>query len=554
MGGLESSEAPKAHATPSVAAGQQAAVTLQGPVATPTRRQTLVIVGGTMLALSLGVMDASIVGTAGPTIITDLGGLSLYAWVFSVYVLAQTISMPLLGKLSDIYGRKRFFLIGLVVFLAGSILSGASQNILELIAFRTLQGLGSGAFFTVGLAIVGASVRPEQRSRVLGITGSVFGLGAIMGPTVGSYLVQSVGWRWIFYVNLPFGALSLILVAFGVKEIRASHAGKKIDWAGSLALAGWVSMLLLGLLNGGTTYPWYSWQEALFFAGFVAVLPVFLYVESKAHDPIIPLNLFRIRSISSSFAIQFVRGGVLLGLVAFISLFVQGALGGTIDDTRNVLYSFVVPFIIGSISAGQLLTRLGYRVVAVVGVALMAIGTGLFAFMGLNPSVVELILRGPIAGLGMGIGLASVLSAFQNSVDRRQIGVASSLSTFSLNLGGAIGVSLLGTVQLNSFASRLDTIVQQAPPQARGQLSQLFADPNQVGQLLNSPVAFAQIIAAHPGLAVFVAPIRAALAGSILDGFLVIFAMSVLAVVASLFMPASLKKAQGEAPSAPVAA
>jgi EmrB/QacA subfamily drug resistance transporter len=506
-----------------------------------------------MLALSLGVMDASIVGTAGPTIITDLGGLSLYAWVFSVYVLAQTISMPLLGKLSDIYGRKRFFLVGLVVFIAGSMLSGASQNILELIAFRTLQGLGSGAFFTVGLAIVGASVRPEQRSRVLGITGSVFGLGAIMGPTVGSYLVQSVGWRWIFYVNLPFGVLSLILVAFAVKEIRSSHAGKKIDWAGALALAGWVSMLLLGLLNGGTTYPWYSWQEVLFFAGFVALLPVFLYVESKAHDPIIPLSLFRIRSISSSFAIQFVRGAVLLGLVAFISLFVQGALGGDIQDTRNVLYSFVVPFIIGSIAAGQLLTRLGYRAVAVVGVTLMAIGTGTFAFMGLNPSVVELIARGPVTGLGMGIGLASVLSAFQNSVERRQIGVASSLGTFSLNLGGAIGVSLLGTVQLNSFSSRLDTIVQQAPPQARAQLSQLFADPNQVGQLLNSPVAFAQIIAAHPGLSVFVAPIRAALAGSILDGFLVIFAMSVLAVVASLFMPASLKKAKEEGPPAPVA-
>src|SRR6267378_2985227 len=462
MGSLEPSEARNAQSTPSVSTGPSAAtVTIQTPIVTPTRRQTLVIVGGTMLALSLGVMDASIVGTAGPTIITDLGGLSLYAWVFSVYVLAQTISMPLLGKLSDIYGRKRFFLVGLVVFIAGSMLSGASQNILELIAFRTLQGLGSGAFFTVGLAIVGASVRPEQRSRVLGITGSVFGLGAIMGPTVGSYLVQSVGWRWIFYVNLPFGVLSLILVAFAVKEIRSSHAGKKIDWA--------------------------------------------------------------------------------------------GALGGDIQDTRNVLYSFVVPFIIGSIAAGQLLTRLGYRAVAVVGVTLMAIGTGTFAFMGLNPSVVELIARGPVTGLGMGIGLASVLSAFQNSVERRQIGVASSLGTFSLNLGGAIGVSLLGTVQLNSFSSRLDTIVQQAPPQARAQLSQLFADPNQVGQLLNSPVAFAQIIAAHLGLSVFVAPIRAALAGSILDGFLVIFAMSVLAVVASLFMPASLKKAKEEGPPAPVA-
>jgi EmrB/QacA subfamily drug resistance transporter len=531
-------------------------MTPQGPPVVPSRRQTLVIVGGTMLALSLGVMDASIVGTAGPTIITDLGGLSLYAWVFSVYVLAQTTSMPLLGKLSDVYGRKRFFLAGLLVFIGGSMLSGASQNILQLIAFRALQGIGSGAFFTVGLAIVGSSVRPEQRSRVLGITGSVFGLGAIMGPTVGSYLVQSVGWRWIFYVNLPFGVISFILVALAVKEAHRPGAKKRVDWAGALALAGWVSMLLLGLLNGGTTYPWISWQEVLFFAAFVVLLPVFLFVESKAEDPIIPLGLFRIRTISSSFVIQFVRGGVLLGLTAFISLFVQGALGGNIDDTRNVLYAFVVPFIIGSISAGQLLARLGYRTVAFVGVLLMAIGTGLFAFVGLSPSVFDLIVRAPIAGLGMGIGLASVLSAFQNSVDRSQIGVASSLSTFSLNLGGAIGVSLLGTVQLNSFTSRLATLLQQAPPQAQAQLSQLLGDPNQVGQLLNSPAALAQIVASHPALSAFVPSIRATLAGSILDGFVVIFAMSILAVVASLFMPRSIKKPSGEGspPPPPVAA
>ena len=556
MGGLESSDSPESpdgKIETAVSTGPKAVTaTLQAPTGGLSNRQTLIIVAGTMLALSLGIMDASIVGTAGPTIITDLGGLSLYAWVFSVYVLAQTISMPLFGKLSDVYGRKRFFLAGLLVFIAGSMLSGASQNIGELIAFRAFQGLGSGSFFTVGLAIVGASVRPELRSRVLGLTGSVFGLGAIMGPTVGSYLVQSVGWRWIFYVNLPFGVVSLILVGLTVKEIRGAQTKQKIDWTGAICLAGWVSMLLLGLLNGGTTYPWYSWQEALFFSGFAALLPIFLLVESRAEYPMIPLNLFRIRAISSSFAIQFVRGGVLLGLTAFISLFVQGALGGNIDDTRNVLYAFVVPFIIGSISAGQLLARLGYRVVAFGGVVLMAIGTGMFAFIGTSPSVLDLIVRAPVAGLGMGIGLASVLAAFQNSVDRRQIGVASSLSTFSLNLGGAIGVSLLGTVQLNSFTTRLAAVVQQAPPQAQAQLSQLLGDPNQVAQLLNSPAGFAQIIASHPTLSAFVSPIRAALAGSILDGFMVIFAMSIAAVVASLFMPASTKKDDGK--PAPVAA
>jgi EmrB/QacA subfamily drug resistance transporter len=525
----------------------------QGPPTVPSSRATLIIVVGAMLALSLGVMDSSIVGTAGPTIISDLGGLNLYAWVFSVYVLAQTTSMPLLGKLSDLYGRKRFFLAGLVVFIGGSMLSGASQNIYQLIAFRALQGLGSGAFFTVGLAIVGASVKPEQRSRILGITGSVFGLGAIMGPTVGSYLVQTVGWRWIFYVNLPFGIASLLLLTFAVRETRGPRASNRIDWTGAALLAGWVSMLLLGMLNGGTTYAWYSWQEALFFGLFVALLPLFVYAESRAADPIIPLGLFKIRMISSSFAIQFVRGGVLLGLTAFISLFIQGSLGGNINDTRNVLYAFVVPFIIGSIAAGQILSRLGYRVVAFVGVALMTIGTGLFAFVGLSPSVLDLIIRAPVAGLGMGIGLASVLSAFQNSVDRRQIGVASSLGTFSLNLGGAIGVSLIGAIQLNSFSSRLNNVVQQAPAQAQAQLTAFLADANQVGQMLNSPATLAQILLAHPSLGNFVPAIRSALGGSILDGFLVIFAMSVLSVVAALFMPSRVKRVEEGPPGPPPA-
>ncbi|MDA4118197.1 MAG: MFS transporter, partial [Thaumarchaeota archaeon] len=428
-------------------------------------------------------------------------------------------------------------------FIAGSILSGASQNIDQLIAFRALQGLGSGAFFTVGLAVVGSSVAPEQRSRVLGVTGSIFGLGAIMGPTAGSYLVQSLGWRWIFYVNLPFGVISLVLIAIALREVHGGQAKKPIDWIGAVLLSGWVSSLLLGVLNGGSTYPWYSLPEVIFFGGFIALLPVFLWNEARAVDPIIPLSLFRNRTISASFTVQFVRGAVLLGLTSYVSLFVQGSLGGNIDDTRNVLYAFVVPFMAGSILAGQLINRLGYRIVTFVGVILMAVGTAMFAFIGPSPSIIGLILRSPLTGLGMGIGLASVLSAFQNSVERRQIGVASSLSTFSLTLGGAIGVSIVGAVQVNSLATRLAEIVQQAPVQFRAQLGALLGNPNQVGQILNSPAALAQITAGYPQLANFMPQIRAALGGSILDGFLVIFAMSIISVIASLFIPAPQKRA-----------
>lgn len=529
-------------------------VTTQVPPASqtvvPQRRNVIPIVVGALLSLSLGVMDVSIVGTAGPTIISDLGGLSLYAWVFSIYVLAQLVSMPILGKLSDIYGRKRFFLGGLIVFILGSILSGASQNIVELIAFRALQGIGGGAFFTVGLAIIGSSVRPEQRSRVLGITGSVFGLGAIAGPTVGSFLVQSLGWRWIFYVNLPVGVLSFVMVAVALREARG-QVRKPVDWLGGLLLSGWVSFLLLGVLNGGSTYPWYSLPEAAFFAGFLVILPLFLWQETRADDPIIPLVLFRNRTISASFTVQLVRGAVLLGLVSYVSLYVQGALGGDINDTRNVLYGFTIPYMIGSTVAGRLVDRVGYRIVTFVGVALTAIGTAAFAFIGASPSVIDLIVRSPVTGLGMGIGLASVLSALQNSVDRRQIGVASSLSTFSLTLGGAIGVSLVGAVQVDAFTGGLAQVIAQVPPSAQGQVGQLLGDPNQVGQLLNSPTALAQITSAHPLLVALMPQIREALASSILEGFFVIFAMSMVAVVASLFIPAPRKRRANDAATAP---
>jgi EmrB/QacA subfamily drug resistance transporter len=502
-----------------------------------SQRSALLIIVGVILALLLGVMDQSIVATAGPTIISDLGGLSLYAWVFSAFILAQTVSLAIFGKLSDVYGRKKLFLLGLVIFLAGSVLSGASQRIEELIVFRAIQGVGSGAFFSIGLAAIGASLPPERRARALGIAGSIFGAGAVMGPTVGSYLVQVAGWRWIFYVNLPIGIVSFILVSAKLIESRNDVAKPALDWLGVSSLAGWVSLLLLGLLNGGSTFPWLSWQEILFFAGSGVLFVVFLNVERKAADPILPLSLFKIRTISSSFVVQFMRGAVLLGLVSFIPLFIQGALAGTIDDTRNVLYAFVLPFIVGSVSGGQVVARLGTRAVTFIGSAALVVGSLTLATLGSSPSIVDIMERAGILGLGLGITITAVLSAFQNSVERRQIGVASSVATFSLNLGGAMGVAILGSIQLNSFGARLSEILHGSPPQ----LAQLFVDPNQVAKTLTSPRVVAQLMAKYPGLGPVISEIRIALATSIIQAFILLLVMSVVALIASLFMTGSTR-------------
>lgn len=507
----------------------------------PTRTAVILIIAGTMTALFLGVMDQSIVATAGPTIVSDLGGLNLYAWVFSAFILAQSISLLVLGRLSDIYGRKRLFLAGVLTFLGGSLLSAEAQSIEQLIIFRALQGVGSGAFFSIGLAITGAVVNPMQRARVLGLAGGILGAGAIFGPTAGSYLVQTAGWRWVFYVNIPVGIVSLLLVGFWLKKTRSVQAKRTVDWLGVAALSGWVSFLLLGLLNGGSTYPWYSWQEGALFAGFVILLPVFLFIETRVALPILPLSLFKSRTITSAFIVQFMRGAVLLGVVAFISLFVQGALTGSINDTRNVIYTFVVPFVIASIASGQVVARLGYRLVTLVGMMLVAIGSFLLAFIGPSPSLLSLMQSSVVLGTGLGISIASVLSAFQNSVQRSQMGAVSSLSLFSLTLGGAIAVGVLGTIQVNSLGTRLSGIAQGAPAQYQAPLAALFSNPNLIGRVLTSPAALAQLIVKNPWLAGFVSQIRGALGGSITDAYLLLVALSGIAIVASLFMAGSTK-------------
>ena len=508
----------------------------------PTRTTIILVIAGAMTALFLGVMDQSIVATAGPTIISDLGGLNLYAWVFSAFILAQSISLLILGRLSDIYGRKRLFLAGVLIFLGGSLLSGQARSIEQLIIFRALQGVGSGAFFSIGLAITGAVVNPTQRARVLGLAGGILGAGAILGPTVGSYLVQTAGWRWVFYVNIPVGIMSLLLVGLWLKETGSTQTKQTVDWLGAAALTGWVSFLLLGLLSGGSTYPWYSWQEGALFAGFVILLPVFLIIESRVDVPILPLSLFKSRTISSAFIVQFMRGAVLLGVVAFISLLVQGALTGSINDTRNVIYTFVVPFVIASIASGQVVARLGYRLVTLVGMILVAIGSLLLAFIGPSPSLLGLMQSSAVLGTGLGVSIASVLSAFQNSVQRTQMGAVSSLSFFSLNLGGAIAVGVLGTIQVNSLGTRLSSIAQGAPPQYQTPLTGLFSNPNLIGRLLTSPAALAQLIAKYPWLTDFVSQIRGALGGSITDAYLLLVALAGIAIVASLFMAGSAKK------------
>jgi EmrB/QacA subfamily drug resistance transporter len=494
-----------------------------------------------MTGLLLGAMDQTIVATAGPTIISDLGGLSLYAWVFSAYILTQTVAMPIFGKLSDLYGRRRFFILGLVIFMVGSILSGAAQNIDELIVFRAIQGIGGGAFFPIAISISGVAFPPEQRGRITGIFSGVFGIASVLGPNVGTYLVDVINWRWVFYINLPLGVASIILLLMGLKESRASLK-PRVDWLGIPLLAAWIALLNLGFLNGGSTYPWFSWEEMTFFGAAVVLFGAFIYVERRATEPVLPLSFFRNRNISSASSVSFLRGLMLLAVVSYIPLFVQAGLGYSINQSSNVLDAFLLPMIAGSVVGGTMVTRVSYRVLTVGGLACATVGVYLLSLLGPASSEIQIAESVALLGVGIGTTFSPVLLSIQNSAPRSQIGIASSLAQFMGNLGGTIGLAIMGTVQVNTFASKLSGVLANVPPQYQQQAQQLLGNPNLVGQVLSSPKLLAQLVAQNPAFGQLVPSLRVAFVDSITPLFAIGVGIAVASLIAGLVLKGSMKQ------------
>jgi MFS family permease len=469
-----------------------------------------------MTGLLLGAMDQTIVATAGPTIISDLGGLNLYAWVFSAYILAQTVAMPIFGKLSDLYGRRRFFVLGLVIFMAGSIASGAAQNIDELILSRAVQGMGGGAFFPIALSIAGVTFPPEQRGRITGIFSSVFGIASVLGPSVGTYIVDVVNWRWVFYINLPLGIASIILLFAGLSD--------------------------LGFLNGGSTYPWLSWEEAAFFGGSAILFAAFIQIERTTVEPVLPLSLFKVRNISASSGVSFLRGLMLLAVVSYIPLFVQAGLGHSINASSEILDAFLLPMIVASVMGGTLVTRLSYRTLTVTGMVIATVGAYTLTFVGAAVGTAQLAESCAIMGFGVGMTFSSTFLAIQNSAPRKQIGIASSLPQFMGNLGGTIGLAILGTIQVNTFASKVAGVLTAVPPQYQQLASQYLGNANQAGQILASPQVLQQLLAQYPALTPLIPQLRDAFVDSITPLFTAGVIIGAVAVCAGLLLQGSMKQ------------
>ncbi len=434
---------------------------------------------GVMTGMFIAALEATVVGTAMPTVIASLGGLNHYSWVFSAYLITSTVTVPVWGKLSDLYGRRLIYQSGIAVFLIGSMLSGMSTTMTQLIIFRAIQGLGAGALVPIGMTIIGDIFTLEERAKMQAYFSGMWGLASVIGPVAGGFITDQLSWRWVFYINLPIGLVTSLIIGFALKEPKRTER-PAIDYAGAALLMAAITLLMLGLVEGGTTLAsLFSFENTLCFAGAAVLAGLFVWVETKAADPIIPFKLFRNRVVSVCILAGFLAGVAMFGVISFVPLFAQGALGTTATEAGSLLTPLMLSWVGLSVVGGRLLLKIGYRPTAIAGFALLTMG---FAFLSsYQPEMRRLWLYVDLVLIGAGLGLSmlTLLIAVQQSVERTQLGVATSLNQFTRSIGGAVGVAVMGAILSVGLASQLSAVAQNGdggltPERA----AELAANPN----------------------------------------------------------------------------
>lgn len=441
------------------------------------RRRTAVTIG-VMVGMFLAAFEATVVSTAMPTVVASLGGIERYSWVFSAYLLTSTVTVPLWGRLSDLYGRKRLYQIGIGLFVVGSLLCGMSNSMAQLIGARAIQGIGAGALIPIALTLVGEIYTLQERARMQGVFSGVWGFASIIGPLLGGFITDNYSWRWVFLLNLPIGVAAAAIVGIALVEPRRTTT-PVIDYLGAATLISSLSLLLVGLVEGGQLWGWTSLATVTTFVLAVALFGVFLFVESRTPEPIVPLELFRDRTFTMTTIVGFFVGTALFGTVSFIPLFAQGVAGATATQAGQVLTPLLLSWVATSILGGRVLHRVGVRRMIVPGVTLLT--GGFFFLTRLGPGTPMPLLMADMALMGMGMGfvMLTILIAVQAAVARERLGIATSLSMFARSIGGAIGVATMGTVLSVALADRLRSIASASPvdanqlmtPEARAALS-----------------------------------------------------------------------------------
>ena len=452
---------------------------------TAARREILIVLPGLLLALILAMLDQLVVSTALPRIVGTLGGVTHLSWVVTAYVLASTITTPLYGKLGDLYGRKRLLMFAVVLFLIGSALSGLSASMDQLIAFRALQGLGAGGLMVGAIATIGDLVSPRERGQYMGYMMAAMMLAMIAGPLVGGYITDSLSWRWIFYINMPVGGAALLYLAVTL-HIPRRKVRHQIDYLGAAVLAVAATAIVLLTTWGGTRYPWRSAQIIGLGALAVAAAAGFLFIESRAAEPVLPLHVFTNRNFSLATGMSFLLGLAMFGALTFLPIYQQTVQHLSATGSGLMLIPMMLGATVTSLIAGQVTTRTGrYKALPIIGSAIMAAGMFLLTGLGVNTTLLTSGFFFVVLGIGMGFLMQTTTLIVQNSVDPRDMGVASSSRTFFQQIGGSIGVSMFGAifarrlteamtarlpgVHLNASGGQLDPVtVQRLPMAVRG--------------------------------------------------------------------------------------
>jgi EmrB/QacA subfamily drug resistance transporter len=416
---------------------------------------------GVMLSIFLAAMESTVVATAMPRVVASLGGLEIYSWVFSGFLLTSTVTMPVWGRLSDLYGRRRVFLGGLTIFLVGSALSGLAHDMVELIGFRMLQGLGAGSLMTIGMTIVGELFALERRAKMQGYISGVWGVASLCGPLIGGVLTDHASWRWVFYINLPFGAVAMTLIGAGLRDQSPDGRRPVLDYPGFALFSVGVSALLVGVLEAGRVGSWTGTDVLGPLVLAVAALAAFVRVEQRAPEPIVPLRLFRNRMVLAASTTGFLAGMAMFGAISFVPLFLQSVSGMSATAAGVVLIPFVLGWVAMSIVSARLVLRIGYRIVVAAGMACLTLAFMLLSRWSESLTQAVAMRDALLGGVGMGLTMVPMLIAVQSAVTRPDLGAATSMIQFFRTLGGAVGLSVMGTVmawRLSQGLSRAEAL------------------------------------------------------------------------------------------------
>jgi EmrB/QacA subfamily drug resistance transporter len=438
----------------------------------PSRKRT-VITAGILLGLFLGALESTVVSTAMPTVVSSLGGLEIYSWVFSAYLLTSTVTVPLWGRLSDLHGRKPFYVLCVGLFFLGSLLCGLSQSMTQLVAFRAIQGLGAGGLFSLGMTIVAELYTPVERAAIQGYFSGVWGIASIAGPFVGGFLTDNLSWRWVFYVNAPFAIAAATIVWTQLAEDPAHRKPHRLDLGGAALFTLAVTLLMLLLIRSETSFDWTSPASLGLAGGTVVTFAAFVIAERRSSEPLLPVELFRNPTFTGATANAFLSGIAMFGLLSFLPLFVQGVQGTGATEAGGVLTPLLLGWVTMSAIGGRLLLRFTFRQVMLCGMSLMLFGYVLLDLMGADAARIVILRNVLLLGCGMGLTMIASMIAVQHAVERPQLGIATSTSQFFRSVGAALGVAVMGTVLTQRLHQEMS-----AATGAVGRFREFAANPN----------------------------------------------------------------------------